>query len=207
MRAEFVEVAGPRDRFFGFLKLFFDIELVVFHFEVVEDVGQVRIVKAADKKCLDVEVIRECLPVPVTVDAVAGEKVLVVLLSGELAVRDSHGDRVMLAAEKLQDHEALMARNDLVVEVDHGKLDEVEFLERALQVLRLFRTHRPRIFNVGHQVGDFALDGAPGELCTHIYLLLMNKGQPRRCDWPLLRVPETKRHRQRWRLRAPFACL
>jgi len=63
-----------------------------------------------------------------------------------------------------------MARDDFVVEIDHGELNEIKLLEGALQILSLLRTHRPRIFNVGHQVGYFFIDRAPGELCTHMFI-------------------------------------
>ncbi len=161
MKAQLKHLAGLCRRLFDFLQFLGDIELIIRNLKIIEDMREVGVVKAARKQSFNIEIVRERLPVPVAVDAVAAEEILLVLLLRELAVRHAYRNPFALASEELQHHEALVTGDHLVVRVDHRQFDEVEFLERTLQILHLLWGHGAGIFYVGHEVADFFLDCAP----------------------------------------------
>jgi hypothetical protein len=54
-----------------------------------------------------------------------------------------------------------MPGDDFVVGIDDWQLDEIELFKRTLEVPDLFRRHRTRVFNIGHEVADLSLDCMP----------------------------------------------
>jgi hypothetical protein len=91
--------------------------------------SEVGIVEAAREDRIDLEIGGELFPVPIAVQRIARKEVLVVLGLGELAIRNSNFDLLVLAAEKLQDHDALVTCEYFIVAIYDGNFDDVEFFE------------------------------------------------------------------------------
>ncbi len=129
VRAELVQFAQLGFRLFDFLQLLLDIKLIVLDLEIIEDVCHIGVVEAAYKERIDVEVVRECLPVPIAMDAVASKEILVVFLLCQLAVWHAHGNALVLASQELEHHETLVTGDHGVVGIDDRQFDEVKLFE------------------------------------------------------------------------------